>query len=124
MARAFEALIEQIDQTASSWEPVNENGEVAAQEMRQMVADAPRVFEAFAQMWSAMAGKCTDQIWLEAGAADALHTAASYCKVPADQLRETAKVVDRPHGAELDALQRGPTQAAWSWERNQGNYTA
>lgn len=120
MARAFEALIEQIHQTAASWEPVNENGEVAINEIRQMVADAPDVFEALAQMWKTMAGKSTDQAWMDSGAADVLHGAAQYCRAPVDHLQEAAEAMDRPHGADLEAFQRPATAVAWNWDRNQG----
>lgn len=121
MAHAFQALIEQINQTASSFEPVNGNGEVAAQEMRQMVADAPEVFEALAQMWTAMAGKCTDQIWMDAGAADVLAGAAQYCRAPVDHLQEAAAAMDRPHADDLERIHREDARAAaWDWDRNQG----
>ena len=120
MAHVFESLVEQIQEAAAKFEPVNGEGQAAANEMRQMVRAAPDVFEAIAQMWTTMAGKCTDQIWMEAGAADVLHGAAQYCRAPVAHLQEAADAIDRPHGADLEALQRGPTQAAWAWDRNQG----
>lgn len=121
MARAFEALIEQIQQTGANWEPVNDNGDVAAQEMRQMVADAPGIFEALAAMWTSMAGKCTDGIWMDAGAADVLAGAAQYCRAPVDHLKEAAEAMDRPHEDDLTRIRREDARAAaWDWDRNQG----
>lgn len=118
---AFEALIEQIQEAGAKFEPVNGNGDVAAQEMRQMVAAAPDVFEALAQMWSVMAGKCTDQIWMDAGAADVLHGAAQYCTAPVGHLQEAASAMDRPHGDDIERIHReDPRAAAWDWDRNQG----
>jgi hypothetical protein len=117
----FEALIEQIHQTATKFEPVNGNGDVAAQEMRQMVAAAPDVFEALTQMWSTMAGKCTDQIWMDSGTADVLHGAAQYCRAPIAHLQEAATAMDRPHADDLERIHREDARAAaWDWDRNQG----
>ena len=120
MARVFEALIEQIQQTAATWEPVNENGDVTANEVRQMIVDAPEVFEALAQMWTQMAGKSTDQVWLDSGAADVLTGAAAYCRAPVDHLQEVAATVDRAHAANIEGFQLPATANAWNWDRNQG----
>jgi hypothetical protein len=120
MAHVWQALIEQIDQTGTSWEPTNDNGEIAANEMRQMVAEAPEVFEAFGRMWQRMASKCTDQIWMDSGAADALHQAAQYCRAPAEQLRDTQGDMDRPHDDDLTRIGRDQRAEAWDWRRNQG----
>lgn len=121
MAHVWQALIEQIDQTGTSWEPTNDNGEVAAQEMRQMVAEAPEVFEALGRMWQRMASKCTDQIWMDSGAADVLHGAAQYCTAPVGHLQEAAAAMDRPHGDDIERIHREDARAAaWDWDRNQG----
>lgn len=119
MQHVFEALIEQIQEAGAKFEPVNGNGQAAAQEMRQMVAAAPDVFEALGQMWKTMAGKCTDQIYMDAGAADVLHGAAQYCTAPVAHLQEAAEAIDRPHADDIERLHGDQTRAAWDWDRNQ-----
>lgn len=119
-ALIFEPIIDAIQQVAAGWEPVNGNGQAAANEMRQMVREAPEVFEALAQMWSTMAAKCVDQILMDSGAADVLQGAATYCRAPVDHLQEAAEAMDRPHGADIDRIHSGhPATAAWDWDRNQ-----
>lgn len=119
MQHVFEALVEQINEAGTKFEPVNGNGDAAAQEMRQMVAAAPDIFEALAKMWTTMAGKCTDQIWMDAGAADVLHGAAQYCRAPVDHLQEAATAIDRPHADDIERIhQSDPRAAAWDWDRN------
>lgn len=117
-ALIFEPIIDAIHQVATGFEPVNSNGQVAAQEMRQMVAEAPEMFEALAQMWTALAGKCTDQIYMDAGAADVLVGAAQYCRAPVDHLQEAASAMDRPHADDIERINGDQTRAAWDWDRN------
>jgi hypothetical protein len=118
MQHVWQALIEQIEQTGNSWEPTNEHG-IAANEMRLMVHEAPEVFEAFGRMWQRMAAKCTDAIWMDSGAADALHLAAQYCRAPAEQLRDTKGEMDRPHDDDLTRIGKDQRAEAWDWRRNQ-----
>lgn len=119
--RTFAPIIEELHAVAAKWEPTNENGQAAAQEMRVLVRELPEVCVAFAAAMRTMGGKCTDAIWMDAGTADLLNGLAEFLTRPVDALRESAQGMDRPHGDDIERIHREDSRAAaWDWERNQG----
>lgn len=119
--RTFQGVVDAMQDSAARWEPTNDDGQVAAQEMRVLVRELPEVLEAFAVGMRSMAEKCTDSIWMDAGTAELLAGMAEYLTRPIDSLKDSAEAMDRPHADDIERMHRDDQRAAaWDWSRNQG----
>lgn len=117
--RILAPVAETAQQIASTWEPTNEDGEVAANEMRSLVRELPESLREQATATRVMAGKCSDGIWMDSGARDVLMGLAGFFEALAVDLEEQGRAMDVPHGDDIERMRReDPRAAAWDWGRN------
>jgi len=119
--RILAPISELAHSIATSWEPTNDNGDIAANEMRSLVRELPELLHDLAESFTVMAGKCSDGIWMDAGAHDVLMSLAGKMEAPCDELNESVGAMDSAHEDDIERIRReDPRAKAWDWGVNQG----
>jgi hypothetical protein len=116
----FAGPTEALNDAVNQWQPHNANDQASAQAMRVLLAEVPDFIEELARCFQTLAEKTIDEIHLESGGDDLLHTLAQNIRSQVEPMREIAAQMDQLHDDRLRHMRSDdPRAGSWDWKGNQ-----